>query len=88
MGWYPMEWFGQGGGGSGSGSGSGWGGDLADRVAVLEHLVRWDRLLAGTASSLGARVETKHIVENPTYRTANVSLAGGGSQVIRYLGTA
>lgn len=86
MGWYPQEWLDA--AGRASGSGPDGGGDLEARVAFLEQAMRLDRLLFGGASALGARVETKHIVENPTYRTANVSLAGGGSQVIRYLGTA
>jgi hypothetical protein len=99
MGWYPLQEWREGGAGAPAGFGyAGYAGGgaagpdvlglLEHRVAQLEHALRLDRLLAGGASALGARVETRHIVENPTYRTVNVALAGGGSQIIRYLGTA
>ena len=83
MGWYPDDWQTR-----ASSANDPLLYELENRVAQLEYLIRVDRLLAGSASATGTEVSPQQISERPTYRTANVALAGGGSQVIRYIGTA
>ncbi len=79
---YPQDWL------HAYRTAGGAGDDLPARLAMLEYAFWAERLLAGALSARGALVQTKYIDQQPTYRTINVALAGGGSAVITYLGTA
>lgn len=74
--------------GMGIGTGAVMSEDLPARLALLEYAFWTERLLAGALSARGSLVQTRYIDQSPTYRTINVALAGGGSKVITYLGTA